>query len=126
MLGHEGAGDVYHLPKGYKGDLKVGDTVLCSFQPCTQCAQCDLSRVCETFIPSEMGLFPEGRRELLDAPDSGKKVRSGYFSQSSLAQYGVCKAGGLVKVDKDVPLEYVAPFVCGIQTGEQQGRTSAI
>lgn len=54
IAGHEGAGVVEALPKDYKGDLNIGDTVLCSFTSCSQCDHCSVGAVakCAAFAPS--------------------------------------------------------------------------
>jgi len=44
-------------------------------------------------------------------------VSSHFFGQSSFATYANVVETSVVKVDKDVPLETVAPLGCGLQTG---------
>ena len=118
VLGHEGGGTVHFIPKNYNGqELKVGDSVLCGLTQCKKCEQCDLQRICQSMIPDHFYVANRERSDELEKPGSGKKVRTGFFNQSSLAQYSVVQAEALVKVDSSLPMEYLAPLVCGIQTG---------
>jgi len=48
---------------------------------------------------------------------NGKVVFSCFFQQSSLATYSIATERNVVKVPKDVPLEVLAAFPCGVNTG---------
>lgn len=67
ILGHEGGGKIEVLPKNYSGPLKVGDTVVLSFNMCKNCAHCrdGYPAGCDMFLPiSEFFSFHDtGERE---------------------------------------------------------------
>ena len=47
----------------------------------------------------------------------GRPIHSHFFGQSSFATFAVATERNVVRLDPDVPLDIVAPFGCGIQTG---------
>ena len=94
VLGHEGAGIIKSLPSGYKGELSVGDTVLCSFNACgTQCTSCKTGypAACHQFFTRIFfGLKPDGSTtDSYAEEEKTSKVNLGFFGQSSFMQYGV-------------------------------------
>lgn len=112
VLGHEGGGTVHFIPKNYNGqELKVGDSVLCGLTQCKKCEQCDLQRTCQTITSDHLYVANRERSDELEKPGSG-----------------TFQAEALVKVDPSLPMEYLAPMVCGIQTGfgEHEQRASSL
>src|SRR6185437_14639136 len=47
----------------------------------------------------------------------GAPVHSHFFGQSSFATHAIARERNVVKLDPALPLEVIAPFGCGIQTG---------
>src|SRR5581483_12032454 len=63
-----------------------------------------------------------GGRRTLDGmtslkSSSGEVVSSHFFGQSSFSTYANVVESSLVPVDRDLPLEQIAFFGCGMQTG---------
>ncbi|MCW2394905.1 MULTISPECIES: NAD(P)-dependent alcohol dehydrogenase [unclassified Sphingobium] len=116
VLGHEGAGVVEALGEGVRG-FAVGDHVLLSGSSCGVCPSCVAGRptYCDLAMPMNFG----GKR--LDgstALASGdERIHSHFFGQSSFATHSIVPERTAVKVDKDIPLELLAPLGCGVITG---------
>lgn len=116
VLGHEGAGVVEALGDGVRG-FSVGDHVLLSGSSCGQCQSCIAGRptYCDLAMPLSFG----GKR--LDGSTAlccgEEKIHSHFFGQSSFATHAIVPERTAVKVDKDLPLEKLAPLGCGVITG---------
>lgn len=116
VLGHEGAGIVEALGEGVRG-FAVGDHVLLSGSSCGVCPSCVAGRptYCDLAMPMNFG----GKR--LDGSTSlgcgEERIHSHFFGQSSFATYSIVPERTAVKVDKDIPLEKLAPLGCGVITG---------
>jgi aryl-alcohol dehydrogenase len=116
VLGHEGAGVVEAVAAGVT-KVGVGDHVAMSYGSCGSCVKCQGGEpwVCHDFFARNFGACrPDGSTALaLD----GRPIHSHFFGQSSFATFAVATERNVVRLDPDVPLEIVAPFGCGIQTG---------
>ncbi|MGA1370167.1 MAG: NAD(P)-dependent alcohol dehydrogenase [Pseudomonadales bacterium] len=116
VLGHEGVGVVEDIGGSVNGFTK-GDRVIISYPFCTRCIACERSQpfACES-IPRLK--FSGGR---LDGSKTinldGKPITSAFFQQSSFATRAIALEDALVKVDTDLPSEFLAALPCGIQTG---------
>jgi aryl-alcohol dehydrogenase len=116
VLGHEGAGVVEAVGAAV-AKVAPGDHVALSYGSCGACAKCQSGEpwVCHDFFARNFGAArPDGSSALAD---DGRAIHSHFFGQSSFATHAVAPERGVVKLDPDVPLEIVAPFGCGIQTG---------
>ena len=116
VLGHEGAGIVEKVGDGVAG-IEKGDHVILAADWCGHCPMCakNLTSYCyEGMARNFGGLRPDGTSPL---SKGGKPIRARFFGQSSFARYVVAAEHSVVKVDKDVPLEIVAPMGCGVITG---------
>lgn len=118
VLGHEGAGIVEAVGASVT-TVKAGDHVVMSAAYCTHCVQCRTGHVayCENLFYEDFG----GRRTSdgttsLQTP-GGEKVSSHFFGQSSFATYANVVESVLIPVPSDIPLETIAFFGCGMQTG---------
>jgi aryl-alcohol dehydrogenase len=118
VLGHEGAGIVEEVGASVT-NVKPGDHVVMSAAYCGHCLQCRSGNpaYCENLFAEDFG----GRRTSdgttsLKTPE-GDEVSSHFFGQSSFATYADVVENSVIVVDKDVPLEKLAPLGCGIQTG---------
>ncbi|EPQ32215.1 uncharacterized protein PFL1_00412 [Pseudozyma flocculosa PF-1] len=124
VLGHEGAGIVRRLPRGYAGPLAVGDRVLATFAACGQCTTCrhSYTSACTRGVEYNFGFergegrAPHGVR-LIERGEGSERAAIGFFGQSSFAQTSICRQTSLVKVADDLPFDLVCSFGCGFQTG---------
>lgn len=114
VLGHEGAGIVEHVGPGVT-HLARGDHVLMSFGSCGTCPNCEAGApgYCDHF--RAINLY--GERAFGPALSSGAPLGGHFFAQSSFATHCIATSRNVVKIDKDLPLELLAPLGCGIQTG---------
>ncbi len=116
VLGHEGAGVVEALGAGVRG-FEVGDHVILSGSSCGVCPSCVAGRptYCDLAMPMSFG----GKR--LDGSTAltcgEEKIHSHFFGQSSFATHAIVPERTAVKVDKDLPLDKLAPLGCGVITG---------
>lgn len=111
--GHEGAGVVVALGSGVQ-DIKVGDHAGVKWINGT-CLQCDFC-------------------QQSDEPLCSKALLSGYTVDGTFQQYCIAKAAHIARLEKDIPLDAVAPVLCaGItvykglkESGARPGQTVAI
>ncbi|MBV1935854.1 NAD(P)-dependent alcohol dehydrogenase [Streptomyces sp. NPDC060006] len=117
VLGHEGAGIVEAVGPDVTG-VEPGDHVVLSFTSCGSCRNCRDGHpaYCATWLPLNL---LGGRRADGSATVSRDGVPLGghFFGQSSFAERALVDERSLVKVDRDLPLESLAPLGCGVQTG---------
>jgi len=116
VLGHEGAGVVEAVGAAV---VKVapGDHVAMSYGSCGACVRCRAGEpwVCHDFYARNFGACrPDGSTAL---SSDGRPIHSHFFGQSSFATFAVATERNVVRLSPDVPLDIVAPFGCGIQTG---------
>lgn len=116
VLGHEGAGVVEALGEGVRG-FAVGDHVLLSGSSCGVCPSCIAGRptYCDLAMPMNFGGKRLDGSTALSCGD--ESIHSHFFGQSSFATHCVVPERTAVKVEKDVPLELLAPLGCGVITG---------
>lgn len=116
VLGHEGAGVVEAVGEAVS-KVGPGDHVAMSYGSCGLCANCEAARpwVCHDFrVRNFGGTRPDGSTAL---SRDGRPIYSHFFSQSSFATHAIATERNVTKVDPSIPMEIVAPFGCGIQTG---------
>lgn len=114
ILGHEGAGVVERVGPGVSR-LAPGDHVLMSFGSCGYCPPCEAGSpgYCDRFRP--INLY--GERAFGPALSAAQPLGGHFFAQSSFATHCIATERNTVRIDKDLPLELLAPLGCGIQTG---------
>lgn len=116
VLGHEGAGVVEAVGSAVT-TLKVGDSVVLSFNACGQCSNCAKHEpaYCYQFFPLNFG----GQRAdgSTGLSQDGQTVYGQFFGQSSFATLALAPAANVVKIDPSLPLALMGPLGCGIQTG---------
>lgn len=116
VLGHEGAGVVEVVgPAVLK--VRPGDHVAMSYGSCGLCPNCLAGRpwICRSFRARNFaGTRTDGSTAL---SRDGRPIHAHFFCQSSFATHAVATERNVTKFDPSVPLEIVAPFGCGIQTG---------
>ena len=116
VLGHEGAGVVEAIGQAVT-NFQPGDHVVLSFRSCGKCQNCRAglpSRCLQIFESNFSCARSDGTSALGRA--SGP-VHGHFFGQSSFATHAIAHCSNAVKVSKDVPLEYLGPLGCGVQTG---------
>lgn len=128
VLGHEGAGIVERVGRDIT-DLRPGDHVVLSFHACGECAQCLAGHpaYCDNaFAANFSGARLDGTRGVRspravsngsNGSNGSNEINGHFFGQSSFATHALTTRRNTVKVDKDVPLELLAPLGCGLQTG---------
>jgi len=116
VLGHEGSGVVEAVGSAVTS-VDPGDHVLLAAAYCGSCDRCRAGQMayCENLFAADFG----GRRTdgTTALSKDGEVISSHFFGQSSFSTYANVIEESVVKIDKDVPLEIVAPLGCGIQTG---------
>ena len=116
VFGHEGGGVVEKVGSSVKS-VQTGDHVVMSFLYCGVCPACKKGTPgrCANFHPLN---FSGARADGSITMHKGReKIRGSFFGQSSFASHALATDRNVVKVPKDVPLEILGPFGCGIQTG---------
>ena len=125
VLGHEGAGVVESVGPDVKS-IKPGDHVLMSFANCGNCPSCQDGQIAYCWHHMEMnfsGYRYSGKAWDVPSPISMQvdgvdtPVGGAFFGQSSFASHAICSEANAVVIDKDLPLEVLAPMGCGLQTG---------
>ena len=110
-MGHEGSGRVQEIGPGV-ADLAPGDHVIFSLTP--QCGHCSY---CASGRPN----LCNGHGNTSRGPDTGSRFsKDGLHYHHGLATFAeqtVVRAGSLVKIGKDVPLEKACLIGCGVMTG---------
>src|SRR5919206_500141 len=114
VLGHEGAGIVEEVGQAVR-NVRRGDHVVLSYQSCGHCDACKKGHPtdCRHFWDLNFGFARLDGSNALER--SG--VRGHFFGQSSFATHTLATERNLVRVDKALPLELLAPLGCGLQTG---------
>ena len=115
VLGHEGAGIIEKVGSGVTG-FEVGDHVTMSYPSDCECEMCKRRKNYYCIRGNELtfkGHFKDGYSPL---SQNGERLNN-FFGQSSFAEYAVCDINNVVKVDKSVPLKFIGPMGCGIETG---------
>lgn len=116
VYGHEGAGIVERTGPGVKR-VKAGDRVVMVFPSCGTCVFCASGKPAYCLAASRLknhGTRFDGSTVMTL---NGAPVFSCFFQQSSFATHALATERNVVKVPEDVPLELLAAFPCGINTG---------
>ena len=114
VLGHEGSGVVEAVGPGVSR-VVAGDHVVMSFGSCGHCPSCLDAQPAYCHDADHFGCTRADGTFYLSL--DGTPVHGDFFNQSSFATHAIGKERGIVKVDKDAPLEILGPLGCGIQTG---------
>lgn len=116
VYGHEGAGIVERVGPGVE-KVKPGDSVIMVFPSCGKCPNCLQGKPSYCYEVARLknhGSRADGSTVM---SQKGKVVFSCFFQQSSLATFSIATERNVVKIPKDVPLEILAAFPCGVNTG---------
>jgi len=117
VYGHEGAGIVERVGSEVTG-LAPGDHVIMANPSCGVCEDCRAGF--ETYCanaPSlkHMGYRADGRSVAFAHGE--ETVYGSFFQQSSFAALTLAMARNTIRVPKDAPLDILAAFPCGVNTG---------
>ncbi len=116
VFGHEGSGIVEQV--GAKvSKVRPGDHVVMTYRACGRCAACvrgDPTHCANIFGCNFGGARSDGSATV---HLHGEAIFANFFNQSSFAAHALASEANTVKVPNDVPLEYLGPLGCGIQTG---------
>ena len=117
ILGHEGGGIVESVGEGVTS-VVVGDHVIPLYIPeCRDCVFCNSGKtnLCGKIRTTQgKGVMPDGTSRF-SLPDG--TVVYHFMGTSTFAEYTVCAAISLAKVNPEAPLEKVCLLGCGITTG---------
>ena len=116
VFGHEGAGVVEKVGSRVT-KVAPGDHVVSTYLSCGTCTSClrGLPANCLNFFPCNFsGSRPDGSQTM---KKDDQVIFGSFFGQSSFASHALIAERNLVKVNKDIPIEKLAPLGCGIQTG---------
>ncbi|EXA30287.1 hypothetical protein NW761_014650 [Fusarium oxysporum] len=118
VLGHEDAGVLLKVGSKLLG-FSEGDKVLLSFNSCGSCQDCRLgyTSYCQSYAAQNFGGQREDGTKSLTLTDSGAKLSSHFFGQSSFAEIAFVSGRCMVKVSESTNLALFAPLGYGIQTG---------
>lgn len=116
VIGHEAAGIVHDVGEGVTR-FKPGDKVVTTFIPsCGKCLPCSEGRpaLCEPGVESNKKgeLLTGGKR----FSKNGNPI-STHVGVSAFSQYTTISENSLVKVETNIPFEYLALFGCSVVTG---------
>jgi aryl-alcohol dehydrogenase len=117
VLGHEGAGVVRAVGAAVSR-VAVGERVGLTFDSCGACPCCLRGKpsYCHHFFEHNFAATrPADETSVLSRGD--ELVGGHFFGQSSFATASVARERNVVGISSHIPLEVVAPFGCGIQTG---------
>lgn len=117
VYGHEGAGVVERVGSAVT-TLAPGDHVIMANPSCGECADCRTGF--ETYCVNAPRLKQSGFRSdgsSLAFRRGQEPVYGSFFQQSSFASLTLAMARNTIRVPKDLPLEVLAAFPCGVNTG---------
>ncbi|KAK6366204.1 uncharacterized protein PV06_00680 [Exophiala oligosperma] len=118
VLGHEGAGIVERVGSEVT-KVSPGDHVIVCYSSCGRCKYClrKETSYCDLWFQYNFGIGRLDGSKTFSSTTDGKRITSHFFGQSSFAKHILVSENGLVKVDKDISFEKLAPLGCGVMTG---------
>jgi aryl-alcohol dehydrogenase len=117
VYGHEGAGIVERVGAEVS-TLAPGDHVIMANPSCGECADCLAGF--ETYCSNASKLKQSGYRAdgaSVSFRRGEQPVYGSFFQQSSFATHTLATARNTIRVPKDLPLDILAAFPCGVNTG---------
>ena len=117
VYGHEGAGVVERVGSAVT-TLELGDHVIMANPSCGECPDCQDGF--ETYCARSGGLKTSGYRmdgSSLSFHRGGDPVYGSFFQQSSFASHTLATERNTIRVPRDAPLDVLAAFPCGVNTG---------
>lgn len=117
IFGHEGAGIVERVGSAVTS-LSGGDHVVMANPSCGHCEDCREGH--ETYCANAPLLKQSGFRadgKSLSFARHGAPVYGSFFQQSSFATHTLATARNTIRVPQEAPLDILAAFPCGVNTG---------
>jgi aryl-alcohol dehydrogenase len=117
VFGHEGAGVVERVGRAVR-TVAPGDHVIMCSPACGDCPPCrkGLPGYCLQARPLKWsGLLRNGKAPM--SSKDGRPIHGAFFQQSSFATHSLATLANVVRVPREVPLEQLAAFPCGVNTG---------
>lgn len=119
ILGHEGAGVVTDVGEGVT-HVAPGDHVIMAFSPaCGACPYCNERAQASLCITGTLTMM--GHKQF----QQGSTVVNSMAGLGTFAEETIVPAMGVIKIDKDVPLDVAALVGCGVTTGVSASLNSA-
>jgi aryl-alcohol dehydrogenase len=117
VLGHEGAGVVLAVGGAVEA-VHVGERVGLTFDSCGACPCCLTAKpsYCHHFFEHNFAASRAGDESSV-LSRAGVPLGAHFFGQSSFATQAVARERNVVGIESHIPLDVVAPFGCGFQTG---------
>jgi aryl-alcohol dehydrogenase len=117
VLGHEGAGVVAAVGSAVER-VHVGERVGLTFDSCGVCASCLQAKpsYCHKFFEHNFAASRPGDGSTA-LRRGAEPINSHFFAQSSFATSSIARERNVVGIESAIPLDLVAPFGCGFQTG---------
>jgi aryl-alcohol dehydrogenase len=117
VLGHEGAGVVLAVGAGVEA-IHVGERVGLTFDSCGSCPCCLQAKpsYCHEFFAHNFAASRPAD-ETSGLSRAGEPLGAHFFGQSSFANQAIARERNVVSIESHIPLDLVAPFGCGFQTG---------
>jgi aryl-alcohol dehydrogenase len=116
VYGHEGAGVVERVGAAVTA-VAPGDHVIMANPSCGECANCREGY--EAYCTHSRRIKSTGVR--LDGSVALRRgeapVYGSFFQQSSFATFSLATARNVIKVPREAPLDVLAAFPCGVNTG---------
>lgn len=116
VLGHEGAGVVAAVGRSVDR-MKVGDRVSMTFGSCGSCINCLRAKPAYCHRLPEFNVASVRQDGTTALSRGGETIHSHFVGQSSFATAAICRERSVVSIDSSIPLDVLAAFGCGIQTG---------
>jgi aryl-alcohol dehydrogenase len=118
ILGHEGAGVVTKVGAGVT-KVAPGDHVILTYRTCGHCKNCvqAMPCYCENIYPLNFRCCRPDGSSTVRGEARGCAIHGSFFGQSSFATHALASERNVIKVEKDIPLEVLAPIGCGVHTG---------
>jgi len=116
VFGHESSGIVEKVGANVT-KVKAGDHVVLSWDHCGKCSSCNsgIYYCCENFLYQNFkGVRADGSTTLKSGT---QPIHGSFFNQSSFANYSLANESNVVKVNSEIPLNFLGPLGCGVQTG---------
>ncbi len=117
VFGHEGAGVVEQVGRAVT-TLKPGDHVIMANPSCGECPDCLAGFA--TYCSRAPVLKQSGYRSDGTSPSFSRGVEpiyGSFFQQSSFSSVTIAMARNTIRVPDDAPLDILAAFPCGVNTG---------
>jgi aryl-alcohol dehydrogenase len=116
VYGHEGAGVVERVGAAVTS-LAPGDHVIMANPSCGECTNCREGY--EAYCTHSRRIKTTGVR--LDGSVALRRgdepIHGSFFQQSSFATFSLATGRNVIKVPRDAPLDVLAAFPCGVNTG---------